>query len=136
MNVSVCIATFRRPERLKLLLDDLRQQQRAPTQVVIVDNDVGASAYGVVQRYRASSPPFTLDYAIEAERNIASARNRSVALARGDWIAFIDDDERAPEQWLTQLLAAAWEHSADGVLGPVEPEVPDGAPAWIRKGSF
>lgn len=136
MNVSVCIATFRRPERLKLLLDDLRVQQCPPTQVVIVDNDVGASAYAVVRCYRTSNLPFALDYAIEAERNIAMTRNRSVAIARGDWIAFIDDDERAPEQWLTELLAAAREHSADGVLGPVEPDVPDGAPEWIRKGSF
>ena len=44
MNVSVCIATYRRPERLAILLDDLRQQQRLPDQVVIVDNDQAGSA--------------------------------------------------------------------------------------------
>jgi succinoglycan biosynthesis protein ExoM len=136
VSVSVCIATFKRPERLSLLLGDLRRQQCLPAQVVIVDNDVTASAFPIVQCYRASSPPFAVDYDIEPERNIAETRNRSVALARGDWVAFIDDDERAPEHWLMHLFAAAAEYSADGVLGPVEPDVPAGAPAWIRKGRF
>lgn len=136
MNVSVCIATYRRPERLAILLDDLRQQQRLPDQVVIVDNDQAGSARAVVQRYGASNPPFAIDYDLQPDRNIALTRNRTVALARGDWVAFIDDDERAPRSWLRQLLESAANHAADGVLGPVEPEVPEHAPVWIRRGRF
>ena len=136
MNVSVCIATYRRPARLALLLDDLRHQQRLPDQVVVVDNDVAASARAVVQTCIASSPPFTIDYAVQPERNIAMTRNRTVALARGDWLAFIDDDERAPLAWLRQLLESAACYAADGVLGPVEPDVPQHAPTWIRRGRF
>jgi succinoglycan biosynthesis protein ExoM len=136
VNVSVCIATFKRPERLAMLLADLRRQQRLPAQVVVVDNDALGSARAVVQCYRASSPPFVVDYDLEPERNIAGTRNRGVALARGDWIAFIDDDERAPESWLARLIGSVQDHAADGVLGPVEPEVPASAPAWIRRGHF
>jgi succinoglycan biosynthesis protein ExoM len=136
MNVSVCVATFRRPERLHLLLQDLRRQQRLPEQVVVVDNDASGSARAVVQCYRATSPSFVVDYDIQPDRSIAKTRNRSVALARGDWLAFIDDDERAPETWLSQLLDAASAYAADGVLGPVEPQIPAAAPAWIRRGRF
>src|SRR6188508_2333225 len=39
MNVSVCIATYRRCERLSALLDDLVKQQVLPTEVIVVDND-------------------------------------------------------------------------------------------------
>lgn len=136
MTVSVCIATFKRPDRLGLLLDDLRRQTRLPEQVVIVDNDSWGSARAVVQCYRASSPPFAVDYEVQPERSIARTRNRTVALASGDWIAFIDDDERAPQEWLTQLIDAATIYAADGVLGPVEPQVPEAAPTWIRRGRF
>jgi succinoglycan biosynthesis protein ExoM len=136
MKVSVCIATYRRPERLALLLDDLRQQQRIPDQVVVVDNDAAASARAVVQNCGASRPPFALTYDIQPDRNIALTRNRTVALARGQWLAFIDDDERAPRAWLRLLLDSAATHRADGVLGPVEPNVPDAAPTWIRRGRF
>jgi succinoglycan biosynthesis protein ExoM len=57
-------------------------------------------------------------------------------MASGDWMAFIDDDERAPKGWLGQLEAAAARYGADGVLGPVAPVVPPAAPAWIRRGAF
>ena len=135
MNVSVCIATYRRPERLDLLLGDLAQQELLPAQVVVVDNDAVGSARAVVER-RAPSLPFPVRYEIQPERGIAITRNRTVALADGDWLAFIDDDERAPPAWLRQLVEAAGQYSADGVLGPVVPVVPDDAPAWIRRGRF
>ena len=54
-------------------------------------------------------------------KNISLTRNRTVALASGDWLAFIDDDERAPAAWLEQLAETAERFGADGVLGPVEP---------------
>jgi succinoglycan biosynthesis protein ExoM len=136
MSVSVCVATYRRAERLAALLDDLRQQQHLPDQVVVVDNDAARTALPVIRHFSASAPPFAVDYDVQPERNIAMTRNLTVALARGDWIAFIDDDERAPPAWLRQLLESAARHAADGVLGPVEPDVPDWAPAWIRRGRF
>jgi succinoglycan biosynthesis protein ExoM len=136
MRVSVCIATCRRPERLAGLLEDLRQQQHPPDQVVVVDNDAAGSARAIVQCFTAAKPPFAVEYGIQPERNIAMTRNRTVELARGEWIAFVDDDERAPNTWLRQLIDSAAEFEADGVLGPVEPQVPPHAPAWIRRGRF
>lgn len=136
MNISVCIATYRRPERLSAVLDDLVHQRRPPDEVVVVDNDANGSAREVVQRRRALGAPFPLHYDIQPIRNIALTRNRTVELAKGDWLAFIDDDERAPAAWLAQLVSAVTHHAADGVLGPVEPVVPIDAPAWIRCGGF
>ena len=136
MKVSVCIATYNRPRGLRAVVEDLARQVRLPDQVVIVDNDAGGSARAVVEQIRAAGAPFRLDYDIQPQRNIAMTRNLTVALADGDWLAFIDDDERAPEIWLQQLLDAAAAHGADGVLGPVHPQVPPEAPAWIRRGTF
>ena len=47
-----------------------------------------------------------MTYAVEPERNIALARNRALSLARGEKLAFIDDDEMASPFWLSTLLAA------------------------------
>jgi len=49
MSISVCIATYRRAERLALLLEDLRQQERLPDEVIVVDNDAVGSARSVVR---------------------------------------------------------------------------------------
>jgi succinoglycan biosynthesis protein ExoM len=136
MNITLCIATFRRTERLAVLLEDLLRQERMPDEVVVVDNDACGSARGVVERWRDAGTPFPVRYDIQSIQNISLTRNRTVQLATGAWIAFIDDDERAPANWLKTLEAAAAPCNADGVLGPVLPDVPSDAPTWIRNGHF
>jgi len=136
MNISVCIATYRRCGPLDALLGDLAGQRRKPDEVVVVDNDDAGSARPVVERWRGSNLPFPVRYDIQPLKNIALTRNRTVALASGDWIAFIDDDERAPASWLFLLALAVLRFDADGVLGPVQPVVPSHAPIWIRRGHF
>lgn len=136
MRISVCIATFRRPQRLRLVLEDLAAQTLLPAQVVVVDNDVAESARPAIEAYRQLAPPYELVYDTQPERGIAITRNRTVALADGDWLAFLDDDERAPTDWLARLAAAIEADQLDGVLAPVIPQVPAEAPAWIRRGSF
>lgn len=135
-KISVCIPTHRREVLLRALLEDLAAQERLPDEVVVVDNDASGSARGVVDAFRATGCPFDLVYAVQPERSIPLTRNMTVNLATGDWLAFVDDDERAPRPWLRQLLDCAKAHAADGVLAPVVPQVPEGAPAWIRRGRF
>jgi|SRR5436190_10222118 glycosyltransferase involved in cell wall biosynthesis len=58
MLISVCIATYRRPERLRALLADLVGQELLPFEIVVVDNDAEASAREIVEeRRRLASPP-------------------------------------------------------------------------------
>lgn len=136
MNISLCIATYRRAERLQVLLDDLVCQRRPPNEVIVVDNDAAGSAAPVVERRRELGAPFPIHYDVQPVKNISLTRNRTVELASGDWIAFMDDDERAPQSWLALLAEAADHYAADGVLGPVEPVVPNHAPDWLRQGGF
>ena len=136
MKISVCIATFKRLDRLALVLGDLASQSLLPYEVTVVDNDVQGSAKPVVTRFIESNPGFRVLYDIQPERNIARTRNRTVSLATGDWLAFIDDDERAPVDWLHGLFDFAIKNNADGVLGPVIPVIPENAPGWIRRGNF
>jgi succinoglycan biosynthesis protein ExoM len=136
MNISVCIATYRRTERLALLLEDLTKQELVPTEVVVIDNDVNASAHDVVKHRIEKGAPFPIHYDVQPVKNISITRNRTVALASGDWLAFVDDDERAPAHWLRLLVETIATYEADGVLGPVVPVIPPEAPKWIQRGHF
>jgi succinoglycan biosynthesis protein ExoM len=135
-SISVCIATYRRTDRLEALLEDLGRQILPPSEIVVVDNDAAGSARAVIERCRQFLRAIPIHYDIQPEKNISLTRNRTVALATQQWLAFVDDDERAPNDWLSRLATAAAEYSADGVLGPVDPVVPDSAPRWIRRGRF
>lgn len=135
-TVTVCIATYRRADRLAGLLADLRTQIRPPDQIVVVDNDPRESARVAAEEHAlaAGAPPLVYD--VQPEKNISLTRNRCIAHASGHWLAFLDDDERVVSHWLRDMLDTAGKYRAQGVLAPVVPVLPADAPAWIRRGDF
>jgi len=134
--ISVCIATYKRRDLLDALLTDVAAQTLPPRQIVVVDNDAAGSARDVVERHRQAMPGIEVIYAVQPEKNISLTRNLAVSLASHDWLAFIDDDERAPQDWLALMRETARRYAADGVQAPVLAILPDDAPAWIRRGDF
>lgn len=135
--VSVCLCTYKRLDSLKSLLEDLAAQTGGPgvAEVVVVDNDAAASARELVEGL-AQHYPVPLRYAVQPVQNIALTRNLGVELARGEWIAMIDDDERAPPDWLALLAATAQAQQADGVFGPVLYRLPEQTPGWLQRHDF
>jgi len=103
--------------------------------VVVVDNDEAQTARAAVEACTVKSP-VVIEYDCEPEQNIALARNRAVRNARGNLIAFIDDDEFPDTCWLLNLYRALLAYSADAVLGPVKPHFETAPPSWILKGKI
>jgi glycosyltransferase involved in cell wall biosynthesis len=137
-HITVCICTFKRPDMLRRLLLKLEEQQTAGAftfSVAVVDNDATGSARATVEECAAATGR-EIRYAIEPEQNIARARNRVFGLARGEYLACIDDDEFPTPRWLALLLAACRENGVAGVLGPVLPDYAVPAPDWIVRGGM
>jgi succinoglycan biosynthesis protein ExoM len=137
-HVTVCVCTYKRPQFLKRLLSELERQETEGLfsySVVVVDNDHRQSANDVVSECRSTSS-LEIDYCVEPQQNIALARNKAVENAKGDFIAFIDDDEFPTKDWLATLLKTCVEETVDGVLGPVLPHFDIEPPAWVKEGRF
>lgn len=138
MNICVCICTFKRPHMIKALLLKLGEQETGgefTMSVVVTDNDRSESARTAVVE-GAAKLGFPVIYCVEPDQNIAKARNRAVLNSTGDYIAFIDDDELPPRDWLLTALHACRDHGADGVLAPVRPLFEHEPPSWLVKGRF
>lgn len=138
MHIDVCVCTYCRPELLTRLLRALTRQDahgQFTFSVVIADNDEHHSAERVVREFAASSP-FEVTYCVEPTRSIALARNRALERARGGTVAFIDDDEIPPPDWLFRLSEARTAYSAAGAFGPVRPLFDSPPPAWLLRGRF
>lgn len=137
LQIDIGVCTFRRPE----LADTLRSlaamtvPERATIRVIVADNDVQPSAKPLVEGLRAEIP-FDILYVHCPASNISIARNCCLDNGKGDFLAFIDDDETASKDWLIYLLEAARETGADAVLGPVRAHYAPSAPAWMRSGDF
>lgn len=137
-HIAVCMGTYKRPEFLRRLLGELRTQETDGLftySVVVADNDPLGSAEAVVSEVSASSP-IPVRYCVETRRNIPIVRNTAIANAKGDFIAFIDDDEFPPARWLLTLFEAWKKYGVAGVLGPVTPYFDDATPGWVVKGKF
>src|ERR1051326_8580449 len=102
--VSVVIPTRNRSELLALTLRSVRRQQDANLEVVVVDEASTDDTREVVARL--PDPRIRL-VRHESPRGVAMARNRGWAESRGDWLAFLDDDDLwAPNKIAAQLHAA------------------------------
>jgi succinoglycan biosynthesis protein ExoM len=138
-HVTVCICTMLRPELLRRLLERVAKLQTYngafTLSCVVVDNDANGSARSVIARARSEYVLEVVD-AVEPERNFALVRNRAVSLARGEFIAFIDDDEVPDSEWIFKLLETQSSTGADGVLGPVRPYFDVPPPKWIIRGGL
>jgi len=136
-DVSICIATFRRPSGLARLLDSLARlalPEGLAVEVVVVDNDAAGEARS--QALAACEAARTARWFVEPRQNIALARNRAVSEARGRWIAFIDDDEVADESWLAAFWTWIERGAGDGFFGPVLPRLDAVATPWLDVETF
>lgn len=120
--ISVCIATFRRENQLERLLRVLVQEiaRPEPIEIVVCDNSVDRSAESVVIEVSRFAD-IEIRYYCEPEQNISLARNKTVLEAKGEWIAFIDDDELPDKNWLVELYQTIKIFHADAAFGPVVP---------------
>jgi succinoglycan biosynthesis protein ExoM len=137
-HISVCICTYKRPDFLKRLLGELGRQDTGGLftySIVVADNDHLRSGERVVADFAVASP-ISIRYCVEPRQNIAQARNKAIMNAKGDFVAFIDDDEFPIRQWLLALFKTLKEYKVDGVLGPVKPHFDAEAPQWVIEGGF
>lgn len=135
MLIEICVCTFRRAS----LADTLRSlgQQVLPDgdtlHIIVADNDSVPSAKALVAGI-AKDLPVPIQYLHAPSRNISIARNACLDAAEGDLLAFIDDDEVAPPNWIADMHALLMSGPYDAVFGPAIAEYPSTAPEWVRMG--
>lgn len=135
MEITVCVATFRRNSLLKNLIESLSLQSfvdMTKIRVFVVDNDPCRGAEDLVLAM-SNAVPFALTYFNQPERGISAARNFALEHVETSWVAFIDDDELADPDWLAKLAECSLRFSADVVFGAVTPAFPEGSPPWAPK---
>ena len=124
-DVSIIVATFKRPEMLRDTLRSCFAQRlggERSFEVIVVDNCPDGSAEPSVRALMAETA-VPLRYIQEPRPGISHARNTGLETASADCIAFIDDDETAGERWLDSLLETRARYDAMIVFGPVIPNL-------------
>lgn len=129
---AIVVPTIGRPELLALLGDLHRAGEPRPEEIVVVDDRPGPAAPLPVEHFDGVRVVRT------GGRGPAAARNAGWREARGEWVAFLDDDVRVPADWPARLaedLAAAAPEVAASQARLVVPLPADRAPTDDERGT-
>ncbi len=114
-DVSVVVTVKNEASTIHRLLDSLRDQTLAPSEVVIVD---GGSSDGTVERIESYRPRLPIKLLLRAGTNISEGRNEAIRAAGGEIIASTDAGVRLVPRWLEELtLPLEEDGSLDVVSG-------------------
>jgi glycosyltransferase involved in cell wall biosynthesis len=110
-TVSAVISTYQRPEECERAVRSALAQEPAPIEVLVCDD---GSTDGTADRFLAWPEPVRYVRVEPNHGTPAPARNEGARQAKGEWVAFLDDDD----EWLPGKLATQLAHTADAdVIG-------------------
>jgi glycosyltransferase involved in cell wall biosynthesis len=132
--VSVIVPTHNRPEQIQTCLRSLLALHYPQYEVIVVDNAPGTNATAdfIQQTYRDVP---RVRYLREDRPGVSWARNGGMMAARGEILAFVDDDMVVDPYWLVELVRgfsiASDVVCVTGYILPLELETP--AQFWYEE---
>ncbi len=132
--VSVIVPTHDRPERIQVCLQSLMALHYPQYEIIIVDNapSTSATADFIQQTYRDEP---RVHYLREDHPGASRARNCGMMAARGEILAFTDDDVVIDSFWLIELVRAFCiaddVECVTGLVLPLELDTP--AQFWLEE---
>ena len=120
-RISVCIPTHNRSGLLQKTLKSLAAVEPCPDitwEIIVVANCCTDDTLHVVDALK-DHVPVKLLIIEEADLGVVAARNRALRHARGEIIAFLDDDVLVRPLWLCELVKAFDSQQPDMLVGRV-----------------
>jgi glycosyltransferase involved in cell wall biosynthesis len=132
--ISVVICTYNRADLLSVALDSLCHQtlDSERYEILVVDNVSTDNTALVVKNYQEHYPDHAIRICNEAKQGLSFARNKGWQEARGEYVAYIDDDCKVPEQWLMEAMDIIRSVSPGMLGGPYFAFYNSPKPAWYK----
>ena len=102
--VSCVVPSYNRSKLLKEAIESTLSQTYQHWEMIIVDDRSTDDTAELATAYQAIDP--RIKYFLNPEKGVSSARNFGIQMARGEFIAFLDDDDiNLPHRFESQLNA-------------------------------
>src|SRR3989344_835324 len=100
-HISVIICTYNGEKTILKCLESLNKQifPKNKVEIIVIDNNSSDNTKGIVFNFIKKSK-FKIRYIFEPELGLSKARNRGIKEAKGNIVAFIDDDILLANNWL------------------------------------
>lgn len=135
-HLSLVIATYNRAEQLMVTLRSVAEQRADAEswECIVVDNNSSDNTAESIATFAEQHPKLNIIYIYEPQQGLSHARNAGIEAAKGDIIAFIDDDERIVPDFISAYIELFDNHpDAMAAGGRIIAEYPTGRPQWMSK---
>jgi GT2 family glycosyltransferase len=121
---SIIVPTYNRPAQLDLCLTSLSRLEYEPDrfQVIVVDDGSKMSLDAIISRFHGK---FDVTLVTQQNSGPAVARNAGAARAKGQFLAFTDDDCAPASSWLRRLAARFAQEPEQVIAGRALNALPD-----------
>ncbi|WP_330176558.1 glycosyltransferase [Streptomyces sp. NBC_01498] len=134
-SVVVCAYTEERWEDILAAVASVRDQSMPATETLLVVDHNEALLERLRARYASSPSADGGEIRVmpnAGPRGLSAGRNTGIAAARGEFVAFLDDDAVAERDWLRYLAAGYGDPRVMAVGGRTLPAWPSGGrPVWF-----
>lgn len=120
IDISVVICTYNGATRVPDVLERLSSQKVRDIEweVIVVDNNSTDETAKVVSEFEKDwKLPSPLRYVLEPRQGLAYARQRAIKESRGEWVAFLDDDNLPASDWVQEAVDFGRSHARIGSFG-------------------
>ncbi|MEM9806057.1 MAG: hormogonium polysaccharide biosynthesis glycosyltransferase HpsE, partial [Cyanobacteria bacterium P01_D01_bin.56] len=121
VTLSVVLPTYNGANRIPAVLEQLSKQvvnDDIVWNVCVVDNNSSDETAAVVRHYQQQWPAHCpLNYVFEARQGLAYARQCGIDNSDGTLVAFLDDDNWPPCDWVNQVVAFSRGYPQAGAFG-------------------
>lgn len=111
--ISVIIPVYNAEQFLPACLDSVLHQDYPSFEILVIDDGSTDGSAALIDRYAAREPRIVALH--QRNAGVSAARNRGVAEARGEYIAFVDADDRVTPSYLSHLLSPQTDLSIAGI---------------------
>lgn len=133
-GLTIIIPTYNRAQHLRETLcsvAEMKCPEDVERELLVIDNNCTDDTEQVVEE-AARGFPFPLRHIVETQQGLCFGRNRGLAEAQHEHLAYLDDDIRVSPDWISGYFEAVRDHNADAVVGPVFPLFEGEKPDYLR----
>lgn len=106
-KATIAICTYNRAALLKLCIKSLNELDfpKQEFEVLVVDNNSTDNTAEVCATVPALYPELNFRYVVEKQQGVGHTRTRCAKEAKGEIVAYIDDDCLAEKNWLREIVS-------------------------------
>lgn len=137
MNITIVLCTHNRCQSLAKALESVASSIVSDSikwNILVVDNNSNDRTRSVVEDYCHRFPE-RFQYQFESRQGKSFALNAGILEAKGDILAFMDDDVQVDTHWLNNLAGVFLNENWAGAGGRILPEADFVPLAWMETGA-